>query len=93
MPAPAGTTANGLRKRVPGDQLAASSLGAPLIPRGRGGSAVAEKGDPIRRDGATDSGADAMFSLLSTFESGVQRGHSDFTRGSVPDDDDADREV
>ncbi|MEO6988281.1 MAG: nitrate- and nitrite sensing domain-containing protein [Aquihabitans sp.] len=77
--APANKTANGLRKRVPGDQLAASSL-APMIPRG--------KTAPPETDGPSPSGpasADSMFSLLSTFESGVQRGRTDFTSTSDPD--------
>lgn len=88
-PAPVSKTANGLRKRVPGDQLAASSL-APMIPRGKTAPPEAEGAPP-----AEPASADSMFSLLSTFESGVQRGRTDLTRTSDTDAPapDPDREV
>lgn len=90
--APATTTANGLRKRVPGDQLAASTL-APSIPRGQATKAANEEagtGEP-----GEQAPADSMFSLLSTFESGVQRGRTDLSQTADADapSPDSDREV
>ena len=91
----AATTANGLRKRVPGDQLAANPL-APTIRRGTGLTVP---------DGATpapdSAAADSMFSLLSSFESGVARGRVEYSQlvagpeAAAPDEDPEapDREV
>ena len=87
--APITKTANGLRKRVPGDQLAASNL-APMIPRGKASSPVTDEGPA-----AESPAADSVFSVLSSFESGAQRGRSDLTRDAGTDvpGSDPDREV
>ena len=72
--APAGppvTTPNGLRKRVPGDQLAAQPL-VLSINRGTGAKPDADAAPP-----ADSAAADSMFSLLTSFETGVRRGHHD----------------
>ncbi|QXC61648.1 nitrate- and nitrite sensing domain-containing protein [Aquihabitans sp. G128] len=79
------TTANGLRKRVPGDQLAASSL-SPMIRR----AAIPAAGAPDPAASTGRAGAENLFSVLSSFESGVRRGHDDLAKVATrPDDPDA----
>jgi signal transduction histidine kinase len=74
---PVGTTSNGLRKRVPGDQLASTSLTMPVIRRGAG---AGEAGPSTDAEPAT-----SVFSALSSFESGAQRGRDDLSSaGSDP---------
>lgn len=79
--APLATTSNGLRKRVPGDQLAASTL-APVIRRGTAGTAVQEA-----PTSPTEESSESLFSVLTSFESGVQRGREDASDTAPPADD------
>jgi hypothetical protein len=84
-----GTTTNGLRKRVPGDRLAAGNL-TPMIRRGTGGP------PPGEEPPSDSAAADSMFSLLTSFESGVERGLSDLAATAAPEptsDDHQNREV
>ncbi|CAN5633596.1 hypothetical protein BH10ACT1_BH10ACT1_26220 [soil metagenome] len=76
-------TTNGLRKRVPGDQLAASSL-TPMIRR----AAIPAMGAPD--PASAQSGAENLFSVLTNFESGVQRGRDDLAKVTSPADPDVD---
>lgn len=70
-----GTTANGLTRRVPGDRLAATPRTI-SIPRGRGPATTAVPPADVAPP-ADSAAADSMFSLLSVFESGSQRGRSE----------------
>ncbi|WP_426574516.1 sensor histidine kinase [Aquihabitans sp. McL0605] len=68
------TTANGLKKRVRGEGLATSGPGRQIRRGGdTDGAAPAD-----RTSGNGNGSADGMFSLLSTFESGSERGREDF---------------